>query len=181
MKLGPNTQVSACMSISKMLQTGSRGMALDSTFERDTRRRRDETTRELFLHFLGSPRNTLLIPALHTSTIAYRCQLEGKYPSLIAPFLGLFRLLLATKCIACTSTGISIGIVVIRVIVVFGYLVGITLQRRNLLLEDLDLPIPPIQDRLLPLRPLFDFWILVTSRQSSRLLFGTKGSPLLKR
>jgi hypothetical protein len=54
------------------LYTGSRGMALDSTFEQDTRRRRDETTREVFLHFLGSPRNTRLITTLHTSIIAYR-------------------------------------------------------------------------------------------------------------
>jgi hypothetical protein len=71
-KLGPKTQVSACVSISRVLNTGSRGMVLDVPFVRDTRRRRDDTTLEAFFRFLGSLRNTLPIAALHTGIVAYQ-------------------------------------------------------------------------------------------------------------
>jgi hypothetical protein len=71
-KFGPNTHVSAWVSISSVLYTGSRGMALNIPFVRDTLRRRDDITRETFFSFLGFFRSIVSLMALHTGNMAYQ-------------------------------------------------------------------------------------------------------------
>jgi hypothetical protein len=66
-------------------------------------------------------------------------KLEGWKLSFLDPFLGLFLFFSATKCITCT------GIRIFVIGFVFGFLVGTTLERRNLLLEVLDLAIPLVR------------------------------------